>query len=944
MTMFRQIKSPLPAILLRTAAGLLAGFGILATGGQCLGQEVTIQVANADEIVASLPDTSLVKDVFEAIDRDLSSVAFHRDARSVTPQDLTNQLIVLSAPDAVTNSNFAVRNGVATFRLSPVEDFPAFLESIDYGEVVSEDASTLIVRVKIHVDELKPDKLMARAEKKGDDEADMLEALLNGNSRSKKPSFPMDGRFDLPGMSDEPDEPDVRERLGADYAEGDYVEILLEGKPHVGTVLAVEEGTFGKAQAHVRLTDTQPLQKQLKRSLRRRLEKAEEFAFWAPVERLRRLTGPPADAPEERTWQDATGKFKVAATYQKLDGQSVVLKLSNGKETRVPLARLSDADRAYVQQLQEKADNPFVATPTANPAAGRSLRADWRNVKRISLSNSSNWRWKPPAVSRPNVVASSVDRIDLDTPTGDSPFGTKLVKLSISPDGGSAVAVMEVGHMDTRTHLQHLDLKSGAADQLVDCPLESRVLDALPADKLVALTTEDHGDNSTRLFIQKLRNGTLEAVTDLDTDVPGSFFHGIDHARILDGSRVLVCSKSDRWTIWDFTTGEAVYTFELDAGFNPRVALGPSGRFLFAGGSNAIVVVDLDAGKQVASLAHNFSRLGELSVDDRLKRLAISSGDNLYTVDLSTGKPTNALFGFPHDCDVDFLGKFLLVENRYIVAPEYPIFLWQYVMADGASYDNHATLRGRQLWYASRHGQQSGISWSVSSVPVPHDAVRDKFKELGDLDDLIILKENDPVTIVADTDLDAATEESLVKATTDTFRAAGYKIVAAEDADEKTKKVIVTCKKASEPVTVQIGNPDAKPPDADERPDQQLARNHNLPAWVLLHSGPRGGAFGWMWEDHTITPYQSSISIRLGDKEIWTDGLRVREGQRYWPINKETPQDVIARITQPNTERLLELTLPAQMCKPGPVGGAYGASLLNADGIVSDYLGEGRKE
>lgn len=915
-------------------AGLLAGSGVVASSEKCLGQEVTIQITNADEIIASLPDTSLVKDVFDEIDRELSSVAFFHDTNSLTPQALASQLIRLAAPDSVTDSKFEVRNGVATFRLSPVEDFSAFLDSIDYGDVISDDAAQMIVKVKIDVEELKADKLMARAEKKGDDEADKLDEMLNGKSRSADPAVDRARLSNLPGM---PDEPDVTERLGADYSEGDYVEILLQGKPHVGTVLAVEESTFGKAQAYVRLTDTQPLQKQLKRSLQRRLAKAEEFAFWAPVERLRKLTGPPAAAQEERTWTDTTGKFKIVATFGGLDGASVRLKKSAGNELKVPLAKLCDADRKYVEQLQPTTENPFAEKPTA----GQSLRADWSGVKRIALSNSSKWRWKPPAVSQPKAVESSVDRIDLDTPAGEGSFGAQLVKLLIAPDGASAVAVMETGHMNTRTHLQRLDLRTGVADKLIDCPFESRVLDSHPVERIVALTIEDVGDNSTRLFIKKLSDGALEPVTDFDADIPGSFFHGIEHARVLDSSRVLVCSKSDHWTIWDFTAGKAIYTFELRSGFEPRVALDPSGRFLFAGGSDAIVVIDLEAGKQVASLAHRFGRLGEISVDNQLKRLAISSADNLYTIDLNTGAVIDALFGFPHDSDVDFLGKFLLVENRYIVAPEYPIFLWQYVLADGASYDNHATLRGRQLWYASRHGERSGASWSVSSIPLPHKAVRDKFAELGDLDNLIILKQGDPVAIVADTDLDAETEANLVKATTATFRSAGYKIVAAADADEKTKEVIVTCKKASEPVTVQIGDPNAKPPDESEaNPDKHPVRHQNWPAWVRLQSGPRGGSFGWMYQDQTITPYQSSISIRLGDKEIWSDGLTVREGQRYWPIGEETPQDIINRITQPNTERLLKLSLPAQMCKPGPVGGTYGASLLSADGIVSDYLGE----
>lgn len=56
----------------------------------------------------------------------------------------------------------------------------------------------------------------------------------------------------------------------------------------------------------------------------------------------------PADSAQ-RIWADATGKFSVEAELVKVVGDSVVLRTADGTERTVALARLSAADRQYVQ-------------------------------------------------------------------------------------------------------------------------------------------------------------------------------------------------------------------------------------------------------------------------------------------------------------------------------------------------------------------------------------------------------------------------------------------------------------------------------------------------------------------------------------------------------------------------------------------------------------------
>lgn len=66
---------------------------------------------------------------------------------------------------------------------------------------------------------------------------------------------------------------------------------------------------------------------------------------------------------EVRTWTDKTGKFTREASFQRLDGDAVVLKTVDGKELTIPLDRLAAADQAYAKKAAatEHGDDPFQA-------------------------------------------------------------------------------------------------------------------------------------------------------------------------------------------------------------------------------------------------------------------------------------------------------------------------------------------------------------------------------------------------------------------------------------------------------------------------------------------------------------------------------------------------------------------------------------------------------
>jgi len=55
-----------------------------------------------------------------------------------------------------------------------------------------------------------------------------------------------------------------------------------------------------------------------------------------------------------RTWTDRSGKFQIEAALVSAEEAAVLLKTSEGKQIRVPLVVLSEADRQFLKELAER--------------------------------------------------------------------------------------------------------------------------------------------------------------------------------------------------------------------------------------------------------------------------------------------------------------------------------------------------------------------------------------------------------------------------------------------------------------------------------------------------------------------------------------------------------------------------------------------------------------
>ena len=70
-----------------------------------------------------------------------------------------------------------------------------------------------------------------------------------------------------------------------------------------------------------------------------------------------------------RTWTDKTGKHTVEAELVEVKDGEAVLKKTDGKVVRVPVARLSKADQKYLESLGKADQKPADDSPVTQPAA-----------------------------------------------------------------------------------------------------------------------------------------------------------------------------------------------------------------------------------------------------------------------------------------------------------------------------------------------------------------------------------------------------------------------------------------------------------------------------------------------------------------------------------------------------------------------------------------------
>jgi len=132
--------------------------------------------------------------------------------------------------------------------------------------------------------------------------------------------------------------------------------------------------------------------------------------IWIPVLLLALLgdpvTTPAAETATTRTWTDVSGKFSREAEFVKLEDGKVVLRAAGGKETSIPLEKLSAKDREWVRDHTAGAE-PAAATDDGAPTVvGRVVFRGYKSINDDMVALSKALRQQPLAVAVPGFFAA----------------------------------------------------------------------------------------------------------------------------------------------------------------------------------------------------------------------------------------------------------------------------------------------------------------------------------------------------------------------------------------------------------------------------------------------------------------------------------------------------------------------------------------------------------
>lgn len=915
--MFALQKHLGPLLAWRFSLGLVLLLFVALIGNRsCYSQQyATVEIVSASKD-NQVDDSDLAMKVLRDLgaDNTLTFANFGmRDFDStVSDDDKAIALIKIEAPDEINSTRTQTLNGRTATRLSPVRDFEAFCDTMDYAKILDRNLRNRYVKISINPGELEEEKLLARARKKGRGGA--LNGLFDQDSKS---NHNVDELLNKAiGVSE----------LGVanEFAVGDQVEVEIANKWYAGSVTR----RIKPSKAELSILDTKSLAAEVSdKRLKTRLRRAKQLSLIAPLSNLRLVSRGAVISLAEREWQDASGRFSITATLIREVEGKVELRKQDGQTVKVLLKKLSEADQTYVAAIAKggmvaEPENPFetAADPIIKPIIkqGRRLEVDRSLVKELDNSGFDNWNFDPPTISaqRSDSVVSTVDLADLPD---SKRFFESIEGLDVAADGSRVLVARKVGNVgqEDAIYLQLIDTVRGRATSLIQAPKNSKILDSLPERRLILFRPDGFGaSNSSRLYVYRVNASGIEPV--LEWEPYGATKEGgrrksareVDKAWFLADNRVLTTTRGGGiGTIWKLgSKAVAEFEFESDTRAGLHIVVGPNRRMFALGSSGGVSVIDSLEGRLVGVVPSrdesairffNVSDTEQIAFSDDMRRVAVVRQGALGTWDMATGELISEIWHSEvnFSSHIMWVGDFLLVDGKYVFDTQRRILLWDY--KNGKSgYGGKTRVAASRLWHVPK--AQDNLSSFLGSVPIPDADVIAAADSLGSPESLLLAKPGNKVSIQVNVEPQYASEAVVRSSIADRLRAAGYVVV-----DGETPLVAVATCKTMPRQEIRI-NLSKSTFDPDE--------------WDIVTK--------------TIVPKASGISLELEGKPIWTISSVSDIWQNNIYLEKgESLDDALKRLTTVDIDRVLKGTFPSHVAKAGEVGKhkAYGESFLNEE-------------
>lgn len=580
-----------------------------------------------------------------------------------------------------------------------------------------------------------------------------------------------------------------------------------------------------------------------------------------------------------RLWKDSSGSFQVRARLIEYTDDAVRLEKADGREITVPLAKLSQADREYVEKVEADA-KAAAESGLAPPPERRGLR-----------------------LRKPSASAGDVRALPGDGPVVDA--ATALVEGRFDPDPADPAPVPETGTV------------SVCKPDFMEKISAPKPADAACSKLLVSVGNSQSNSQRGRIFLVdwKTRGAelvwevskTLELI-DIDTEsgravwmegmdilgrggelvmaeglatgdgktlfrrtLPGAggpgFQPRVSWGRLVSPSHLLAIIEH-HLVLWDLPAARVVWRLEPKMG-GVKPAVSPTGTAVAVPLKHGVAVIETASGKVLRRFEEGISE-PSMAFDPTGTKLAMCS-DNLFRVwDLvadtivAEGVTTEQL----GNADVAWVGpRSLLAGVGQVIDTELGMTVWQYALPKG-----RPQVAAGRVWLAGEFG-----SCEVSALEIPHL----------------------PVGYVVGGIL-AGGEKSLVMGPGSTVSiAVDNRLGPAVQIDEAAirRGIADACQKAG--WLVQDGAPVVLLARLERSPPQQLQ----------FHDHRNAGAV----TTATMQPFKADFEIRRGDDLLWTRGTRNHAPSLLFLRDGETVQQALTKLERPDPDFFSRLHLPRRI-------------------------------
>lgn len=582
-------------------------------------------------------------------------------------------------------------------------------------------------------------------------------------------------------------------------------------------------------------------------------------------------------APAARKWRDKSGKFEMEAVLLEKTDKEVTLKKADGTTVTVPLDRLSDGDREFLQK-EEAAPAARRAAPmpppprprfpatTGSPAENGSPLADDGKVVKLEpgefpvglvfdpLPNTSPF----PAGSIPTDKVDAYDKIS--PPVIIDP-AKNLVAVSI---GRHIINRPE----ETRGRIFVAAFPAGPAKVAWEVKEKVQLLACDPeSDRTALISGIDGLDRGGDLVVLGgLARGEAKEI--LRRKLPGAgkpgFAPKIDWAVLLD-SDYLLAKMDSKLHAWNVVTGKSLYTLDGLQGGHPTLT--PGKRYLIVPTRAGASVVNPIDGAVLGYLPSPHEHLvPDVTCHPDGLQVALVAGNQVVAYDISAKEITlSARFGDSISGQpVGWIGDELFATHSGgIFHTDAPVIYWRYEIFASA----HAIPTPGGIL-----GATTRDTCYLTSLAIPSPAVASAGKQFGKImHSLMALRPGAEVALAAES-IDGVNKDEVLKNLREAVEQTEWKVTP----------------KADTTLVAIVGRAPAK----------QLQFQANGPG-------------GQRTETATITPFTTKMEIRRGGQVLWSQQTENLVPPFLILRNGETLQQAVSKFERPNAEFFANLKLPS---------------------------------